>query len=85
MSESNSKPDSTEDTRVSFDFDITFSNGGGIQGQGFRLDIDGEEIEDSELAEYIVSDMRLLMVDQVTILNKSYIKEPHKRKVNNEQ
>lgn len=25
--------------RVRFDFEIEFSNGGGIQGQGFRLDI----------------------------------------------
>jgi arylformamidase len=67
--------------RVEFDFDITFANGGGIQGQGFRLDIDGPSIEDSALAEYLVEDLRLLMVDQVTILNKRYIEEPHKRDV----
>lgn len=29
------------DKRVCFDFEIDFSNGGGIQGQDFRLDIDG--------------------------------------------
>jgi hypothetical protein len=33
------------DRRVKFDFEVTFSNGGGIQGQGFRLDIDGNDID----------------------------------------
>jgi hypothetical protein len=68
-----------DDVRVMFDFDIMFSNGGGIQGQGFRLDIEVDTISDAELADYIVEDMRLLMVDTVTILNKQYIREAHKR------
>lgn len=67
------------DRRVEFDFEVDFSNGGGIQGQGFRLDIEGEEIGDEELADYIVRDMRLLMVGEVRILNKQIIEEPHKR------
>ena len=32
-----------DDNRVVFDFEIDFSNGGGIQGQGFRLDIEGDD------------------------------------------
>ena len=67
------------DKRVQFDFEIDFSNGGGIQGQDFRLDIEGEEISDEELADYIVRDMRLLMVGAVRILNKRILTEPHKR------
>jgi arylformamidase len=67
------------DKRVIFDFDITFTNGGGIQGQDFRLDIDGDTIEDKALADYIVQDMQLLMVGEVKILNKHYIEEKHKR------
>lgn len=67
--------------RVQFDFEVDFSNGGGIQGQDFRLDIDGDEISDQALADYIVSDMRLLMVGEVRIRNKSIIEQPHKRKV----
>lgn len=67
------------DRRVSFDFEVEFSNGGGIQGQGFRLDIDGDDIADDELAAYIVRDMRLLMVGKVRILNKRIIEERHKR------
>lgn len=67
------------DMRVVFDFDLTFANGGGLQGQGFRLDLDGEAIEDDALAAFIIRDLRLLMVDRVTILNKRIIEEPHKR------
>lgn len=68
-----------EEKRVCFDFEVDFSNGGGIQGQGFRLDIDGDDIEERELADYIVRDLRLLMVGAVRILNKRIIVEPHKR------
>ncbi|MFJ7920915.1 cyclase [Lysinibacillus fusiformis] len=65
--------------RVLFDFDIEFTNGGGIQGQKFRLDIEGDDISDEELAQYIVEDMRLLMVGKGSILNKQIIHEKHKR------
>lgn len=68
------------DRRVKFDFEISFTNGGGIQGQDFRLDIPGDDISDEELADYLVRDMRLLMVGQVRILNKEIIAEPHKRR-----
>jgi len=57
------------DRRVLFDFEVDFLNEGAIQGQGFRLDIDGADISDEELAAYIVRDLRLLMVDEVRILN----------------
>jgi hypothetical protein len=67
------------DKRVKFDFEIDFSNGGGLQGQEFRLDIPGDDISDEELAEYIVKDMRLLMVKEVRILKKEIITEEHKR------
>src|SRR5262245_27258272 len=68
------------DKRVQFDFEVEFTNGGGLQGQDFRLDIAGDDISDRELADYIVRDMRLLMAGPVRILNKRIIAEPHKRK-----
>lgn len=68
------------DRRVKFDFEIDFTNGGGIQGQDFRLDIAGDTISDQALADYIVADLRLLMVGAVRILNKEILTEPHKRK-----
>ena len=67
------------DKRVKFDFEVDFSNGGGLQGQDFRLDIEGEDISEEALARYIVEDMRLLMVEEVRILNKEIIAERHKR------
>ena len=67
------------DKRVKFDFEIDFTNGGGIQGQDFRLDIDGDDIADEDLADYILKDMRLLMVGDVRIKNKAIIAETHKR------
>jgi arylformamidase len=65
--------------RVKFDFEVDFSNGGGLQGQDFRLDIEGEDISEEQLTRYIVEDMRLLMVEEVRILNKEIIAERHKR------
>jgi kynurenine formamidase len=73
--------DTSGDRRACFDFEVDFSNGGGIQGQGFRLDIDGDDIDDRAHADYIVRDLRLLMVGSVRILNKRIIAEPHKRPV----
>ena len=67
------------DKRACFDFEVEFSNGGGIQGQDFRLDIDGDDITDDALAAYIIADLRLLMVGTVRILNKRIIEERHKR------
>lgn len=72
-------PSAVAEKRVKFDFEIDFSNGGGIQGQDFRLDIDSNDIDDQVLADLIVRDLRLLMVDDVRILNKQIISEPHKR------
>jgi hypothetical protein len=71
--------ENTTDRRVRFDFEVDFSNGGGLQGQNFRLDIEGEDISDEELVRYLVEDMRLLMVREVRILNKEIIAEDHKR------
>jgi arylformamidase len=72
------------DKRVKFDFEIYFTNGGSIKGNDFRLDISGEEISDKELADYIVADLRLLMVGETKILNKVIFNEKHKRKPINE-
>ncbi|HVT31363.1 MAG TPA: cyclase family protein [Rhodanobacteraceae bacterium] len=65
--------------RVQFDFDIDFSNGGGLRGEAFRLDIGADDIDDDALADAIVRDLRLLMVAAVRIRNKVIVDEPHKR------
>lgn len=70
--------DESAQWRVQFDAEITFANGGGLQTQGFRLDIPGPDISDADLADYLVRHLGLLMVDTVLISNKSLIQEPHK-------
>lgn len=66
--------------RVVFDFEIEFTNGGGLRGRDFRLDIDGSDIDDPALVDHVVRDLRLLMVGPARILNKRIVREPHKRK-----
>lgn len=68
-----------EPKRVQFDFEIAFSNGGGLKGWDFRLDIESDDISDEALADYIVRDLRLLMVASVAVSNKKIISEAHKR------
>jgi kynurenine formamidase len=70
----------SRDHRVEFDFELEFSNGGALQGQGFRLDIDGDSISDEDLGACIVADLRLLLVGDVRILCKRVFRERHKRR-----
>lgn len=65
--------------RAVFDFEIEFTNGGGLRGHDFRLDIDGDDIDDAALIRHVVDDLRLLMVGPARILGKRIIVEPHKR------
>jgi arylformamidase len=67
--------------RVKFDFEFFFTNGGSLKGEDFRLDIDGDTISDQALIDYVIADLRLLMVGQTTILNKEIIVEAHKREL----
>src|SRR6266496_4375198 len=69
----------SQQKRVQFDFEIEFTNGGGIQGQDFRLDIAGDDIADQALADSLVSDLRLLMVGKVHIHKKTILVEKHQR------
>ena len=65
--------------RVKFDFEFHFTNGGSLKGEDFRLDIDGDTISDQELIDYVIDDLRLLMVGNAQIFNKEIIDEAHKR------
>lgn len=65
--------------RAVFDFAVAFANGGGLSGHDFRLDIEGDAIDDDALAAHIIGDLRLLMVSDVTISNKRIVSEAHRR------
>ncbi|MFC1437421.1 cyclase family protein [Streptacidiphilus sp. N1-10] len=64
--------------RVQFDADVAFANGGGLQAQGFRLDVPGPDLGDDDIAELFVRHLGLLMVDTVRINGRSVLREPHK-------
>ncbi|WP_243285841.1 cyclase family protein [Geothrix terrae] len=68
----------TDEWRVQFDAEVTFLNGGGLQAQGFRLDIPGTDITDQELAGMFIRSLSLLMVESVRFTNRQLLREPHK-------
>ena len=70
--------------RVDFDFDVRFSNGGRLAGEGFRLDIPAADVDDGWIADAIVRELRLLMVESVTITRRRILEEPHKRPATDE-
>ena len=79
-SRSNSSVRPVSDVRVQFDAQVAFRNGGGLQVQGFRLDLDAPEVDETALAARFVSELGLLMVDTVTLDRISVINEQHKGK-----
>ncbi len=65
--------------RAELDFEITFSNGGGLRGEGFRIDIPGPGLTEDELGAALIADLGLLMADRVTIRSHRIFSERHKR------
>src|SRR4051794_27368514 len=67
------------DQRVAFDFELEFTNGGGLSGTGFRLDVPAGDVSADWIADALVRAFRLLMVGPVRISNRRLVEEPHKR------
>jgi hypothetical protein len=66
------------DYRAVFDAEVTFSNEGGLQAQGFRVDIPGPDTTDEEIGRLFVTSLDLLLADSVTVHNVRIIQEAHK-------
>jgi kynurenine formamidase len=64
--------------RAVFDAAVTFANGGGLQAQGFRLDVSGPDVTEAELGELFVRHLGLLMIDRVHLADVRMVAEPHK-------
>lgn len=64
--------------RAVFDADVTFRNGGGLQVQGFRLDVPDPTMTEDRLAELFVRHLGLLMVDRVRLRAVEVVAEPHR-------
>jgi arylformamidase len=63
--------------RAEFDAVVTFSNGGGLQAQGFRVDVPHADVTEAEISALFVSACRLLMVGSVELSNVRIFADPH--------
>lgn len=66
------------DYRACVDATVSFSNGGSIAVEGFRLDLPGADSAEAEIAELLVSSLGLLMADQVVFASLEVVEEQHK-------
>ena len=66
------------DHRAVFDFRITFTNGGEINGRDFRLDVPGPDVGAAAAGLLLVRHLGLLMVDRVELDPFRVVEEPHR-------
>ena len=63
--------------RARVDADITFSNGGGIQARGFRLDVPAADTSREEVGRLLVASLGLLLTDTVSLTAVEIFEERH--------
>lgn len=68
----------TDEYRAHFDFAITFANGGGLQGQGFRLDLPGAQVTEEEVGALLVRHLGLALVGDIELRDLRIVAEPHR-------
>ncbi|PCE16471.1 cyclase [Microbacterium sp. SZ1] len=64
--------------RAHFDFSLSFANGGGLAGEGFRLDLPSAHLGDSEIATLLVRHLGLALVRDVELRDLRIVEEPHR-------
>lgn len=64
--------------RAHVDFDIAFANGGGLRGQGFRLDLPAGDLTEREVATLLVQHLGLALVESVTFSSFAIVEEQHR-------
>jgi arylformamidase len=64
--------------RAEFDAAVTFTNGGGLQAQGFRVDVPHGDVTEAEIAALFVASLSLLMTERVELSGVRVFAEPHK-------
>ena len=64
--------------RAEFDAEVSFSNGGRLSAEGFRVDVAGPDVEENEIATLFVASLGLLMVDRVQLHRIKVFPESHK-------
>ncbi|HJY60241.1 MAG TPA: cyclase family protein [Streptosporangiaceae bacterium] len=69
---------SATEYRAQFDAVVTFSNGGGLRADGFRVDVPGPDVTEQDVASLFIASLNLLMVESAELRNLSVFAEPHK-------
>ena len=68
------RPNPHSEFRVLFDFRVTFTNGGYVEGHDFLLDLEAPQVSDPELAEMVVEAMNLARAGEVRIDRKRIVR-----------
>lgn len=68
----------TADRRAHFDFTIAFANGGGMQGDGFRLDLPRADVSAQEIGALLIRHLGLALVSTVQLHDLRIVEEPHR-------
>ena len=68
----------TAEYRAHFDFSIAFANGGGIQGDGFRLDLPRDGMSDADIGELLIRHLGLALVGTVELRDLRIVEEQHR-------
>ncbi|MCM3781199.1 cyclase family protein [Microbacterium hydrocarbonoxydans] len=64
--------------RAHFGFALSFANGGGLTGEGFRLDLPSAHLGEAEIATLLVRHLGLALVQDVELRDLRIIEEPHR-------
>lgn len=64
--------------RAAFDFHVSFTNGGSLDGAGFRLDVPRADLSEHELGLLLVRKLQLLMTGAVELRNVRIVEEAHR-------
>lgn len=64
--------------RAEFDALVSFSNGGGLRAEGFRVDVPGPEVTAEHVAFLFTASLGLLMTERVDVQRLRVFPEPHK-------
>jgi arylformamidase len=67
-----------EQYRAEFDATVTFSNGGSLRAERFRVDVEGPDTSEQRVGELFVASLNLLMVERVELSGLRLFAEQHK-------
>ena len=67
-----------QEYRAVFDAVVTFSNGGGLSAEGFRVDVPGPEVTAGEVGDLFVASLGLLLTERVEVRGLQIVPEPHR-------